>query len=134
VAGAVRTRERGQDPATRTFQAVRIFVNRELEELEASLPQAARLLKAGGRMAVISFHSLEDRMVKQFLRSESIGEQAPPEIPLTAAALRAGHLKLIGKAIRPSDSETRANPRARSATLRIAERTSTPWESVPWSR
>ena len=133
VAGAVRTRERGQDPATRTFQAVRIFVNRELEELEASLPQAARILKTGGRLAMISFHSLEDRMVKQYLRSEAIGEQAPPEIPLPASALRAGRLKLIGKAQRPSDAETRQNPRARSATLRIAERTDTPWESAAWS-
>jgi len=133
VAGAVRTRERGQDPATRTFQAVRIFINRELEEIEAALPQALALLKPGGRLVVISFHSLEDRMVKQFMRSEAKGEQAPPEIPLTADALRPGRLRLVGKAIRPGEAECRANPRARSATLRVAERThantETPWSS-----
>jgi 16S rRNA (cytosine1402-N4)-methyltransferase len=129
VAGAVRTRERGQDPATRTFQAVRIFINRELEEIEAALPQAVELLKPGGRLVVISFHSLEDRLVKRFLRSESAGEQVPPEIPVLAARLRPGRLRLVGKAIRPSEAECRANPRARSATLRIAERTEAPWSS-----
>jgi 16S rRNA (cytosine1402-N4)-methyltransferase len=127
VAGAVRTRERGQDPATRTFQAVRIFINRELEEIEQALPQAATLLKAGGRLVVISFHSLEDRMVKQYLRRESQGEQVPPEIPVLASALRGGCLRLIGRAVRPSDAESRRNPRARSATLRVAERTEEPW-------
>ncbi|MEW6678136.1 MAG: 16S rRNA (cytosine(1402)-N(4))-methyltransferase RsmH [Pseudomonadota bacterium] len=132
VAGAVRTRERGQDPATRTFQAVRIFVNRELEEIEQTLPQAVSLLKPGGRLAVISFHSLEDRLVKHFMRAESAGEQLPPEIPVTADALRAGRLRLVGKAIRPGDDECRANPRARSATLRVAERTGSGLEA-PWS-
>jgi 16S rRNA (cytosine1402-N4)-methyltransferase len=132
VAGAVRTRERGQDPATRTFQAVRIFVNRELEEIEAALPQAVGLLKPGGRLVVISFHSLEDRMVKRFMRSESEGEQLPPEIPVTAAALRPGRLRLVGKALRPSETECRSNPRARSATLRVAERTPAGREA-PWS-
>ena len=127
VAGAVRTRERGQDPATRTFQAVRIFINRELEEIEATLPQAASMLKPGGRLAVISFHSLEDRLVKRYLRSESLGEQAPPEIPIAAANLRPGRLRLLGKAVRPSPAECQANPRARSATLRCAERTTAPW-------
>lgn len=129
VAGAVRTRERGQDPATRTFQAVRIFINRELEEIEAALPQAVELLKPGGRLAVISFHSLEDRMVKRYMRSEAEGEQAPPEIPLPAAALRPGRLRLVGKAIRPGEAECTDNPRARSATLRVAERTEVPWSS-----
>ena len=132
VAGAVRTRERGQDPATRTFQAVRIFINRELEEVEAALPQAAELLKPGGRLVVISFHSLEDRMVKRFMRSEAEGEQVPPEIPLTAADLRPGRLRLVGKAIRPSEAESRSNPRARSATMRVAERTNAKAEA-PWS-
>jgi 16S rRNA (cytosine1402-N4)-methyltransferase len=112
---------------------VRIFINRELEEIEAALPQAVDRLKAGGRLVVISFHSLEDRMVKQFMRSEAKGEQAPPEIPLTADALRPGRLRLVGKAIRPGEAECRANPRARSATLRVAERThantETPWSS-----
>lgn len=126
VAGAVRTRERGQDPATRTFQAVRIFVNRELEEIEAALPQAVDRLKAGGRLAVISFHSLEDRMVKRFMREEAEGERVPPEIPLPAHALRAGRLRLVGKARKADAAECRANPRARSATLRVAERTAEP--------
>jgi 16S rRNA (cytosine1402-N4)-methyltransferase len=132
VAGAVRTRERGQDPATRTFQAVRIFINRELEEIEQALPQAVSLLKPGGRLAVISFHSLEDRMVKRFMRAESEGEQVPREIPITADALRIGRLRLAGKAIRPGEAECRANPRARSATLRVAERTDSGLEA-PWS-
>lgn len=127
VAGAVRTRERGQDPATRTFQAVRIHVNRELEEIEQALPQAARLLNPGGRLAVISFHSLEDRRVKQFLRHESQGEQIPPEIPVPASSLRGGCLSLVGRAVKPGDAECAANPRARSATLRVAERTDVPW-------
>jgi 16S rRNA (cytosine1402-N4)-methyltransferase len=129
VAGAVRTRERGQDPATRTFQAVRIFINRELEEIEQALPQAAALLKTGGRLVVISFHSLEDRMVKQYLRRESQGEQVPPEIPLPASALRGGCLRLVGRAVKPSESEAAGNSRARSATMRVAERTEVPWSS-----
>jgi 16S rRNA (cytosine1402-N4)-methyltransferase len=129
VAGAVRTRERGQDPATRTFQAVRIFINRELEEIEQALPRAAGLLKTGGRLVVISFHSLEDRMVKQFMRRESEGEQVPLEIPLPASALRGGCLRLVGRAVKPSDREAAGNPRARSATMRVAERT-----EVQWSR
>ena len=123
VAGAVRTRERGQDPATRTFQAVRIFINRELEEIEAALPRAVGRLKPGGRLVVISFHSLEDRMVKRFMRAEAEGETVPPEIPLPAHALRGGRLRLIGKAIKPNDAECAANPRARSAVMRVAERT-----------
>lgn len=131
VASAVRTRERGQDPATRTFQAVRIFINRELEEIEAALPQAVGLLRPGGRLVVISFHSLEDRMIKRYMRSEAEGEQAPPEIPLPASALRPGRLRLVGKAVRPSEAECAANPRARSATMRVAERTQHPQESAP---
>ena len=129
VAGAVRTRERGQDPTTRTFQAVRIFVNRELEEIEQALPRAAALLKTGGRLVVISFHSLEDRMVKQYMRRESQGEQVPPEIPLPASALRGGCLRLIGNKVKPSERESRGNPRARSATMRVAECTGVPWSS-----
>ncbi|MDD3528886.1 MAG: 16S rRNA (cytosine(1402)-N(4))-methyltransferase RsmH [Gallionellaceae bacterium] len=123
VAGAVRTRERGQDPATRTFQAVRIHVNRELEELAAALPRAVDLLRPGGRLAVISFHSLEDRMVKRFLRDEARGEELPPEIPVPAGAIAKGRLRLVGRAIRPSAAEVARNPRARSAVLRVAERT-----------
>ena len=123
VAGAVRTRERGQDPATRTFQAVRIFINRELEEIEAALPQAVDHLKPGGRLVVISFHSLEDRMVKRFMRDEAEGERLPPEIPVPAHALGGGRLRLLGKAAKPGEAECRANPRARSAVMRVAERT-----------
>jgi 16S rRNA (cytosine1402-N4)-methyltransferase len=122
AAGAVRTRERGQDPATRTFQAVRIYVNHELEELEAALPRGVDLLKPGGRIAVICFHSLEDRIVKRYLRGEARGEELPPEIPVTADRLAPGRLRLIGKALRPSPTEIARNPRARSAVLRIAER------------
>jgi 16S rRNA (cytosine1402-N4)-methyltransferase len=122
-AGAVRTRERGQDPATRTFQAVRIHVNRELEELAEALPRAVDLLRPGGRLAVISFHSLEDRMVKRFMRDEAKGEELPPEIPVPAGSLRPGRLRLVGRAVRPSAAEVARNPRARSAVLRVAERT-----------
>jgi 16S rRNA (cytosine1402-N4)-methyltransferase len=122
VAGAVRTRERGQDPATRTFQAIRIHVNHELEELEAALPRGVGLLKPGGRIAVISFHSLEDRIVKRFMRAESQGAAPPPEIPVTAAELPRGRLRLVGKAIHAGAEEIARNPRARSAVLRVAER------------
>jgi 16S rRNA (cytosine1402-N4)-methyltransferase len=121
VAGAVKTREAGQNPATRTFQALRIFVNAELEELEQALNAALALLQPGGRLAVISFHSLEDRIVKTFIARESravYDRRAPfaPEPPL--------RLRALGR-IRPGETETRANPRARSAILRVAERTAT---------
>jgi 16S rRNA (cytosine1402-N4)-methyltransferase len=133
VAGAVRTRERGQDPATRTFQAVRIFINRELEEIEAALPQAVAALKPGGRLVVISFHSLEDRLTKRFMRDEAAEERLPPEIPVTADHLRSGRLRLVGKAIRPAPEECTANPRARSATMRVAERTAATGWRDGWS-
>lgn len=119
---AVRSREPGQDPATRTFQAIRIHINRELEELAYALPQAVDLLRPGGRLAVISFHSLEDRLVKRFMRTEDRGAEIPAEIPLTRDALPAGRLRVIGRPIRPTSSEAAANPRARSAVLRVAER------------
>lgn len=122
VASVVRTREPGQDPATRTFQAVRIHVNRELEEIEQALPQGVDLLREGGRLAVISFHSLEDRLVKRFMRAEAEGERLPPEIPVRSDALRPGRLKLVSKAIRAGQAEVAANPRARSAVLRVAEK------------
>jgi 16S rRNA (cytosine1402-N4)-methyltransferase len=121
-AQAVRSREPGQDPATRTFQAIRIHINRELEELARALPQAVDLLRPGGRLAVISFHSLEDRMVKRYLRAEEKGVEIPAEIPLTRDALPVGRLRVLGKPIRPTAAETAANPRARSAVLRVAER------------
>lgn len=124
VGGAVRTREPGKHPATRTFQAVRIHVNQELEELAMTLPQAVDLLEPGGRLAVISFHSLEDRLVKNFLREGARADTLPRGVPVRAKDLPPPRLRLVGRAIRPSQAEVGANPRARSATLRVAERTS----------
>ena len=122
VAGAVRTREPGQHPATRTFQAVRIHVNQELEELEVTLPQATRLLGPGGRLAVISFHSLEDRIVKGFIRERSTGDTLPKGVPVRAQDIPPAQLRPIGKAVKPSEAEIRRNPRSRSAVLRVAEK------------
>lgn len=122
IAGAVRTREPGQHPATRSFQAVRIYLNRELEELMSVLPQAVDWLAPHGRLAVISFHSLEDRIVKRFLRAEAAGEMLPHKLPLREAERAPGRLHLIGRAQRASAEEVAANPRARSAVLRVAER------------
>ena len=122
VARAVRTREPGQHPATRTFQAVRIHVNRELEELEVTLPQAARLLERGGRLAVISFHSLEDRIVKRFIRERSTGDRLPKRVPVRAKDIPPAEMKPVGKAIKATEAEVRANPRSRSAVLRVAEK------------
>ncbi|EGQ78264.1 MULTISPECIES: 16S rRNA (cytosine(1402)-N(4))-methyltransferase RsmH [Neisseria] len=123
VAQNVRTRERGQDPATRTFQAVRIFINRELEEVEAVLPQVMGRLKQGGRLAVIAFHSLEDRLVKQFVKKYSQHPPLPRWAAVKEADLPLPPLKAVGKAIKPGVEETVSNPRARSAVLRVAERT-----------
>ena len=123
VAAAVRTREAGQNPATRTFQALRILVNRELEEIALMLPQAVARLTPGGRLAVISFHSLEDRLVKRFLRACS-ESGLPADLPIRASELPQPPLRILGKAVRASAAEIAANPRARSATLRAAERTS----------
>ena len=122
VGRAVRTREPGQHPATRTFQALRIHVNQELEELEVTLPQAADLLEPGGRLAVISFHSLEDRIVKNFIRARSTADTLPRGVPVRAADLPPGQLRAVGKAVKASDEEVRRNPRARSAVLRVAEK------------
>jgi 16S rRNA (cytosine1402-N4)-methyltransferase len=122
VGRAVRTREPGQHPATRTFQALRIFINQELEELEVTLPQAADLLEKGGRLAVISFHSLEDRIVKRFIRARSTADALPKGVPVRAKDLPPPQLGVVGKPIKPSEAETRRNPRARSATLRVAEK------------
>ncbi|MCO5097466.1 MAG: 16S rRNA (cytosine(1402)-N(4))-methyltransferase RsmH [Rhodocyclaceae bacterium] len=122
VASAVRTREQGQHPATRSFQAIRIHVNQELEELSLVLPQAVDALDSGGRLAVISFHSLEDRIVKRFLRDAARPPQLPARLPLRAAELPPPRLKLVGKPIIPAAAEVAANPRARSAVLRVAER------------
>jgi len=123
VAAAVRTREPGQDPATRTFQALRIHINRELEELSLALPQALALLAPGGRLAVISFHSLEDRIVKHFMRDRARPEdRLPRDLPVRAADLPPAQLRIIGKPVRPGSDEIAANPRARSAILRVAEK------------
>ncbi|WP_371846867.1 16S rRNA (cytosine(1402)-N(4))-methyltransferase RsmH [Massilia niastensis] len=121
VADAVKTREKGKDPATRTFQAVRIFINKELEDLEAGLSAAYAMLAPGARMSVISFHSLEDRMVKQFFASKVKVAQPDRRLPIRAVDLPQPLMKLIAK-IKPSDEEVDANPRARSAVLRVAER------------
>jgi 16S rRNA (cytosine1402-N4)-methyltransferase len=122
VARAVPVREKSKDPATRTFQAIRLHVNSELEELTAVLPQTVPALAPGGRLAVISFHSLEDRLVKHFMRVEAKGRELPPGLPVRHDQFRA-RLKIIGKAIRAGAEETQRNPRARSAVLRVAERT-----------
>jgi 16S rRNA (cytosine1402-N4)-methyltransferase len=122
VEQAVRTREPGQHPATRTFQALRIFVNQELEELALVLPRALQLLAPGGRLAVISFHSLEDRIVKRFLRAGAQPDTLPARLPLRAAELPPPVLRLVGKPQRPGAGEIAANPRARSAVLRVAEK------------
>ena len=122
VGKAVRTREPGQDPATRTFQALRIHVNQELEELSLVLPQALKALRPGGRLAVISFHSLEDRIVKNFFRDNARPDDLPMRLPVRAAELPAPRLRIVGKPIRASERELARNPRARSAVLRVAEK------------
>ena len=123
IAAAVPARERHKHPATRSFQALRIQVNQELHDLEAVLGQALEVLAPGGRLAVISFHSLEDRIVKRFMRRESRGEELPLDLPVTGGPAP-GRLRVIGKAIRAGAAETGRNPRARSAVLRVAERLS----------
>jgi 16S rRNA (cytosine1402-N4)-methyltransferase len=115
-------REPGQHPATRTFQALRICVNQELEELSLVLPQVVAALAPGGRLVVISFHSLEDRIVKRFMRDESRPPQLPARLPVRAADMPRPKLALLGKPVRPSDAEVSANPRSRSAVMRIAEK------------
>jgi 16S rRNA (cytosine1402-N4)-methyltransferase len=120
VGAAVRTREKNKDPATRTFQAVRIYLNQELAHLSLALPQILERLTPGARLAVISFHSLEDRIVKQFMRDAARAD-VPIRLPLRERELPQPRLRLIGKPVRPSADEIAANPRARSATLRVAE-------------
>jgi 16S rRNA (cytosine1402-N4)-methyltransferase len=123
VAEAVPTREPHQDPATRTFQALRIHLNQELEELSLALPQCLQILKPAGRLVVISFHSLEDRIVKRFMRDNARPDPLPRRLPLRAHELPQPKVKLLGRPLRPSAAEIAANPRARSAVMRIAERT-----------
>jgi 16S rRNA (cytosine1402-N4)-methyltransferase len=123
VAQNVHSREPGKNPATRTFQAIRIYLNRELEEIESVLPQCMGSLNTGGRLAVISFHSLEDRIVKHFMRDMAQGDKLPRNLPIRAADIPQAKMRLIGKAIHPSAGELEVNPRARSAVLRVAEYT-----------
>jgi 16S rRNA (cytosine1402-N4)-methyltransferase len=123
VAEAVPAREPYQDPATRTFQALRIHLNQELEELSLVLPQCLQLLNPAGRLVVISFHSLEDRIVKRFMRDNARPDPLPRRLPLRAHELPQPKLRLVGRAVRPAAAEITANPRARSAVMRIAERT-----------
>jgi 16S rRNA (cytosine1402-N4)-methyltransferase len=123
VADAVPKIEPGQDPATRTFQALRIYLNQELEELSVVLPQCLKILSAEGRLAVISFHSLEDRIVKQFIKGEQDRDNLPANFPVMAKDLPQPRMRMIGKAMKPSDEEVKRNPRSRSAVLRVAERT-----------
>jgi 16S rRNA (cytosine1402-N4)-methyltransferase len=121
IAASVPVREKSKHPATRSFQAIRIFINHELEELQTVLDLVPDFLAWQGRLAVISFHSLEDRIVKRFIRHQHRGEQLPPGMPVTGTEHLA-RLQPVGKAIRPGREEIAANPRARSAVLRIAER------------
>lgn len=121
IVQAVPAREKHKDPATRSFQAIRIFLNRELEVLQDCLDRLIEVLAPGGRFAVISFHSLEDRIVKRFIRRQVRGEEFPRGLPVRETEQRP-RLRMIGKAIRPGVDEIDRNPRARSAVLRIAEK------------
>ena len=129
VAAVVRARQSRREavrhPATRTFQAIRIYINQELEELSLALPQCVDLLKPGGRLVIISFHSLEDRMVKQFIRKASTVDEPPRGIPMTKSEIQRlskPALKRIGQAVRPGSDEVEENVRARSAIMRVAEK------------
>ena len=121
VAGAVKTREKGKDPATRTFQAIRIFINQELEDLESGLSQAFDLLATDGKLVVISFHSLEDRIVKQFMAAKAVVQQPARRLPIRSEDLPKPFMKLLGR-VKPGEAEVAANPRARSAIMRVAQR------------
>jgi 16S rRNA (cytosine1402-N4)-methyltransferase len=122
VGKTVRTREPGQHPATRTFQALRIFINQELEEIELVLPQAEKALRTGGRLVVIAFHSLEDRIVKRFMQNAAKADHLPSKLPIRANEVNDATLKIVGKPVRAAAEEVAANPRARSAILRTAQR------------
>lgn len=115
--------EKHKHPATRAFQGIRIKVNRELEDLQALLASALDMLRVGGRLVVISFHSLEDRMVKRYMRDMARGEQLPPGVPVRDSALNR-RMKLLGRAVRASEAEVAGNARARSAIMRVAEKIS----------
>lgn len=125
IAAATPVKDKHKHPATRTFQAVRIWVNSELEEIEQALKSSLGVLAPGGRLSIISFHSLEDRIVKRFMREQSRGPQVPAGIPMTEEQLRklgGRQLRALGK-LMPGEEEVAENPRARSSVLRIAERT-----------
>ena len=122
VGKTVRTREPGQHPATRTFQAFRIFINQELEEIERVLPQAEEALRPGGRLVVIAFHSLEDRIVKRFMRNATKADHLPAKLPIRANEINDATLKIIGKPVKASEAEITSNPRSRSAIMRTAEK------------
>lgn len=118
-----KSRVEKKHPATRTFQGIRIYINSELVEIEKALEASLDVLKPGGRLSVISFHSLEDRIVKQFIRKQSQGKQVPRGLPVTEAELNSGvKLKAVSRAIKPSEQEIEFNPRSRSSVLRLAER------------
>ncbi|MBE0369328.1 MULTISPECIES: 16S rRNA (cytosine(1402)-N(4))-methyltransferase RsmH [Pseudoalteromonas] len=120
---AVPVKDKHKHPATRTFQAIRIYINSELEEIQTALQASLNVLKPGGRLVVISFHSLEDRIVKQFIKKQSKGEALPRGLPLTDAQLKQNlTLKALGKAIKPSAEEISENPRSRSSVLRVAQK------------
>lgn len=121
VAAANPKWEQGKDPATRSFQAIRIFINQELDDLTSCLDDVLEILAPGGRLVVISFHSLEDRIIKRFIREQARGDQYPPDLPITHVQLQV-RMKAIGKALRAGADEVRQNPRARSAVMRIAEK------------
>jgi 16S rRNA (cytosine1402-N4)-methyltransferase len=121
IRAAMPTREMKKDPATRSFQALRIFINRELEDLELGLKKSVEMLRPGGRLVVISFHSLEDRIVKRFMRRLSQPARLPRRLPVKDSSVPMP-LKLIGKAVKASGAEVAANPRARSAIMRVAEK------------
>lgn len=123
IAAAVPVREKHKHPATRSFQAIRIFINEELQELQQCLAQTLSVLAPGGRLVVISFHSLEDRIVKRFMRDQARGDDFPPGVPVTRSQLHP-LLKRVGKTIRPSPLEVSRNQRSRSAVMRVAERLS----------
>ena len=122
IEDAVPVREKHKHPATRTFQAIRIEINSELDELKAVLQQSARVLRPGGRLVVISFHSLEDRIVKRFIRDESGAKYNPGRLPIKEVDIAKGILKTMGKALKAGKQEISQNPRARSAIMRVAER------------
>ena len=122
IEDAIPVREKHKHPATRTFQAIRIEINSELDELKAVLQQSARVLKPGGRLVVISFHSLEDRIVKRFIRDESGAKYNPGKLPIKEVDIAKGILRKMGKALKAGKQETGQNPRARSAIMRVAER------------